>query len=237
MDRLLIAFTFFSAAQATVTSPMFVVAGSAAALFLFAYAILRGRTRWLLIGEDNRYSNSKFQLTIWFWTLISVYAAAIVLRVGRGGWGLVGGVDIPQNLLVLSAMSAMSFAGAKQITTSRISALSSLGSTRIKPPSRSGPHFPSDLVTDDSGHRPDIGDFQMLVVTLLAIAVYLVQVTNWLHTVPLTPTTLLPDVDRTLLGTFGIGQGAYLAKKYIGDSPSSTAAPGPILTSEPPRPN
>lgn len=228
------AFTLFSAVSAM--APGLVLAGSALGLFIFAQVVLRGQARWLIMGEDNRYSNSKFQLTLWFATLISAYLATIALRWSHGGPALVGGVDIPANLLMLSGMSAMSFAGAKQIVSSRI-ARSGGNLMRAKPPSRSGPRFPSDLITDDSGVRPDLGDFQMLVVTLLAVSVYLIQICTWLGDVPLSANATLPDVDQTILGTFGIGQATYLVKKYVGDSGNTTQAPGPVLNQSPPRPS
>ena len=229
-----LAFTLFSAAAAM--APGLVLAGSVLMLLLFTQIVLRRRARWLVMGEDNRYSNSKFQMATWFATVFSAYVAAIVMRWSQGGPALVGGVDIPQNLLLVSGMSALSFAGAKQIVVSRINRAGG-NVTRAKAPSRSGPRFPSDLITDDSGTRPDLGDFQMLVVTLLAVVVYVIQVCTWLGAVPLTPQTTLPDVDQTILGTFGIGQAAYLAKKYVGDSGNTTQAPGPILNAPPPHPN
>jgi hypothetical protein len=84
---------------------------------------------------------------------------------------------------------------------------------RVKPPA-AAPDLVADLVSDDKGH-PDIGDVQMLVVTLLAVATYLVQAFTWLSTVELVQAVDLPDVGSTILTLFGIGQGAYLAKKSV----------------------
>ncbi len=217
------------------TIPMRVGALTAGALALLVTAAMffRGHLNWLVIGEDNRYSNSKFQMALWFWALLSGYLAAIILRVARHDLGFAGGVGIPANLLAVSGLSALTFVGAKQIVVSRIDQRG--GNARaVKPPSLVGPRFPTDLVTDDSGHRPDFGDFQMLIVTLLAIGVWLASVLHWLGAMPASPSTKLPDIDTTILGTFGIGQGAYLAKKFAGDN--APVVPGPVIVGKPPRP-
>src|SRR4029077_2496320 len=44
--------------------------GAALAVLLIAVLLLRSRARWLVIGEDNRYSNSKCQMALWFWTVL-----------------------------------------------------------------------------------------------------------------------------------------------------------------------
>ena len=56
-------------------------------------------------------------------------------------------------------------------------------------------------------------DRRTRTVTLLAVGVYVVRVFVCLGQVELGGATLLPDVDRTILAAFGLGQGAYLAKQ------------------------
>ena len=58
----------------------------------------------------------------------------------------------------------------------------------------------------------------MLVVTMLFAGVYLLQVYHFMGHVDLLKVLTLPDVDTTILSVFGLGQGAYLAKKYASDS-------------------
>jgi len=77
------------------------------------------------------------------------------------------------------------------------------------------PSFFRDLLRDDLG-RADIGDFQMLTVTLLAGLTYGIQLVAYLSALPLAHAVKMPDVDSTILATFGLGQGAYLTKKYLG---------------------
>jgi hypothetical protein len=165
----------------------------------------------LIVGRDNRYSNSKTQIVLWFSILIITYIASIVLRSCYGGIDFVGGVTIPQNLLLLSGLSALTFATAKGITEFRIS---SGKKTSLE---KDDPKFPGDLFQDDEG-RVDLGDFQMIIITLLAVFVYLAQVLGFLGTIEFHKAVTLPDVDTTILATFGLGQGAYLAKKFVGDA-------------------
>jgi hypothetical protein len=217
----------------------------------------------LVRGVDQRYSNSKFQAALWFWVLIAGLVAAIAARFWGWGAGFVGGVSIPQNLVALSGISALSFAGAKWITTARIkkegddaaktvttaAAAPSVvvappagGAVAVQPvgPARTAADIAAvadaarkdaeatakpaaqtpmagDLVRDDNGN-PDFGKFQMLVITLLAVAVYGVQLFAYLGEIPATPAVSLPDIDSAVLALFGIGHGAYLGKKMAGDS-------------------
>src|SRR5208282_5553952 len=164
------------------------------------------------------------------------------------GWDFIGGVDIPKNLLVLSGMSALTFAGAKAITGSKIAVP---GAADQKASSGEAPDFFRDLTHNDGivevpgqpkvdakaavgdqaavAAKPavkaqykvppqfDFGDFQMLIVTLIAVATYIVLVFNFFGTVEYSKIVSLPDVDTTLLATFGLGQGAYLTKKAVGN--------------------
>lgn len=205
--------------------------------------------RGFLIGKDGRYSNSKTQAALWFTVLIGAYVSALLLRWMIGGAGFIGGVQIPTNLMMLSGLSVLTFAGAKWITTARVEeaarkgakeaekeikplvksgdldppegaaaveALTEDAKDAVKPPNPSTPSL-TNLVTDDQG-LPDFGDFQMLVVTGLAVFVYLIQLDHFLGAMPFTKSITLPDVDTTLLATFGLGQGAYLIKKAAADT-------------------
>jgi hypothetical protein len=153
-------------------------------------------------------------------------------------------VNIPNNLLLLSGMSALTFAGAKGITASKVAAQGP------KPPAAK-PNFFLDLTHNDGapavpaqptvpaqpavGNQPavaaqaavpdqpagppqfDFGDFQMLIITLIAVGTYIVLAFTFFGTIEYSKIINLPDVDTTLLATFGLGQGAYLAKKAVGN--------------------
>jgi len=204
------------------------LAASAAGLLLLFALLLGGRLRKLVVGEDNRYSNSKFQVVVWFFVLLTAYLATTWFRASRGGPAFVGGVSIPQNLLLLSGLSALTFAAAKAITQGKVD------SGEVKTEALR-PRFPHDLFEDDQG-RVDVGDFQMVVVTLLAVGVYLVTIFGFLASIEFHGTITLPDVDSTILASFGLGQGAYLTKKYV--TPASPApAPSPPAPPAGPAPN
>ncbi len=222
--------------------------GSTIACFLLYWVFSGFHPTKLIISEDNRYSNSRFQMALWFFVLITTYIAALWLRIWVAGWAFIGGVNIPQNILLLSGMSAFTFAGAKAITGSKTAVPGAAGQ---KASSGEAPNFFRDLTHNDGivavpgqpavaaqsavPGQPavvatpavpaqytvppqfDFGDFQMLIVTLIAVATYIVLVFNFFGTVEYSKIVSLPDVDTTLLATFGLGQGAYLTKKAVGN--------------------
>jgi hypothetical protein len=189
--------------------------------FLVAVLATRGHPLKFILGEDGRYSNSKLQMALWFWIVMSVYLAVIYLRVTAAGWEFFGHVNIPANLLLLSGMSALTFAGAKGITTAKVNeARAAPVALNPKDPAGVTPHFWTDLLQNDKGFF-DFGDSQMLVVTLLAVGMYLVLIFNFLGVIMANSPVKLPDLDTTILATFGLGQGAYLAKKAVGNAGTS----------------
>jgi hypothetical protein len=169
----------------------------------------------LVIGEDGHYSNSKFQIALWFGILIVTYLATVVLRAIQSNYAFLGNVGIPNNLLLLSGMSALTFGAAKGITTAKVQAAVDSGIPNPKPYT-DAPRFLFDLTHNDK-NRLDFGDFQMIVVTLVAVGMYLVLVLHFLGSLELRATITLPDVDSTVLAVFGLGQGAYLTKKAVGN--------------------
>ncbi|WP_009633893.1 hypothetical protein [Synechocystis sp. PCC 7509] len=204
-------------------------------LLVFRFFLQNGLWN-LIVGIDNRYSNSKTQIVLWFFILITTYIASIVLRGLYGGIDFVGGVSIPQNLLLLSGLSALTFATAKGITQDKFP-------PGKEKPKADKPKFPDDLFLDDQ-RRVDLGDFQMIIITLLAVFVYLAEVLGFLGTIEFHKVVTLPDVDTTILATFGLGQGIYLAKKFVGDAgggnpvtsptPALNTTPDPNAVSPPP---
>jgi hypothetical protein len=290
----------------------------ACALFILALAaaVTKGAPLKFIVGADNRYSNSKTQLAVWFWVVVSSYLAAVVFRLWYAGWDLYGGVNIPQNLLVLSGLSAVTYGGAKAITTSKVDAAmapktgSSGGTQSVSGSQGGGPNQPNqnaavpgananpnqananvpnanppagnaanaaggdpanstgattapanlsfafsgqiappamqfsgtgsfssvqnpknplkpgqesfirDLTQNDYGQF-DFGDFQMLVVTMVAVGMYMLLIFHFLESIECVKTATLPDVDTTILAGFGLGQGAYLAKKAGGNAGTS----------------
>jgi len=218
----------FSTQEVCLTYRLLVLIVCALLIIAIATLITKGAPLKFIVGMDNRYSNSKFQVALWFWVLISTYLAAVVLRVWSAGWDFLGGVNIPQNLLVLSGLSAITYGGAKAITTSKVNAAANPAAAPgavAAPVPNADPknalvpgqeRLFRDLVQNDVGGF-DFGDFQMLLVTFVAVAMYVTLISHFLGTIQFLKTVSLPDVDTTILAAFGLGQGAYLAKKAGGE--------------------
>ena len=179
-------------------------------LLIFGFQLFSGK--WpnvIMIGADNRYSNSKTQMTFWFGAVASAYATFILLRWFEFGGGYFGGVNTPPNLMTLTGLSALTFGGAKVITQQKANAATPSATPKTR---AMQPHFADDLINSDT-NQPDLGDIQMLLVACAAVTIFLVSAFNAAALLPMEVTTNLPDVDSTLLASFGIGQGAYLVKK------------------------
>jgi hypothetical protein len=237
--------------QVTLTDRLLVMAGCLVVNFIFGVVLLGKKLKWLVIGLDNRYSNSKCQMALWFVVLAVTYISAAFLRWAVSGYSgdFAGGIEIPQNLLLLSGFSVFSYGAAKGITATKqaaavaaanapapaptIVAACAVGGEGVAavvppPPEPAGPpppalkttacqpSFPSDLLCDDQGN-PDIGDYQMIAVTAIAVGVYLTQILGFLGSIQLVHRVTIPDLDTTILATFGLGHGAYLVKKQFGD--------------------
>jgi hypothetical protein len=194
-----------------------VVALSGLVWLLLGLALARGNVMGLIVGTDGRYSNSKFQAVLWFSILLVAYGATVVLRYLRLGADLMW-VNIPANLLLLSGLSAFSFGAAKGITVSKVEdAMAATGNDPKQTPSAG---LIKDLTMNDL-NKLDLGDFQMLVVTLIAVASYMVIAFHAMGALVAVKNATLSDVDTTILASFGIGQGAYLTKKALGPLKSS----------------
>jgi len=105
------------------------------------------------------------------------------------------------NLLALSGLSALSFGGARMIAQTKMG----MGDAPKA-------HLLADLVCNDKGDA-DLGDFQMILITLTAVLIFLGKTYQFPGGLALQPSVTLPDVDTALLSAFGLGQAAYLLKK------------------------
>lgn len=219
--------------------------GTAFALFGLATLITAGHPFDLLIGKDNRYSNSQTQAAVWFWIVISSYVSTLVLRRLYAGPAFLGGIGIPGHLLLLSGLSAITFAGAKAIAVSKDGAdktvapniepphdplpsttqpgteAAPIATLKNEPLKKSKPlhgralkYLLADLTQDDDRNF-DFGDFQLIVVMLIAVVTYIVVTFEFLAHIDFRTSVTLRDVDTTILSLFGLGQGAYLAKKAV----------------------
>ena len=55
-----------------------------------------------------------------------------------------------------------------------------------------------------------------MLVTLIAVGMYLTLIFHFLGSIEFQSTASLPDLDSTVLASFGLGQGAYLTKRQRG---------------------
>jgi hypothetical protein len=212
------------------------IAAALAILLAFGAVVTQGNPLALVIGGDNRYSNSKLQMAAWFFVLISIYVAAVLVFLVNGWSDYIGQISIPQNLVILSGLSTLTYGAAKVITVTKVAdakAISPqyLAATGAPPPAAATPLAQvaadavyqlkvtgaarprwRDLVQDDEG-CVDLADCQALFITLLALVLYVISGYVFLSRLAPIPGLVLPDVDSTLLSIFGLGQGAYLAKK------------------------
>jgi hypothetical protein len=208
------------AVDLTFWGQLFALVGAAALIVGIAALFTCGRFWRFLIGKDKRYSNSQTQIALWFGAAMTAYLAIVFARLYIGGFGYIGGVSITANVLALSGLSAITFGGAKIVTVAKTgganpeAATPTLTAGAAAPQNKSvgEPHLFRDLVNNDFG-TPDLGDFQMILITLTAVVIYLITAFNALASLPLQAHMTLPDIDTSLLGAFGVGQGAYLIKK------------------------
>ncbi|SFM60517.1 hypothetical protein [Rugamonas rubra] len=73
----------------------------------------------------------------------------------------------------------------------------------------------------DNAQRTDLGDFQMVVITALAVLIYAVSTVEFMERIEFRRVVTMPDVDvdATLLAIFTLGQAAYLGRKAAGEGP------------------
>ncbi|WP_146009621.1 hypothetical protein [Deinococcus planocerae] len=202
-----------------------------AALLVAVLALLPRGFKTLCTGKDGRMSNSQTQVALWFLMVIAAFLTTVILRVAYGGLSYATGVSIPENLLMLTGLSALVFVGARALTEAQ---------THRDPASKAEQDPRSagvaDLFHDDAG-KFELSDFQMMVVTLIAVLAYALALLGWLDEVRFAAHTTLPDASGTILALFGVGQGAYLGRKFITTQtvPDTPDAQGTIVPTPAPR--
>jgi hypothetical protein len=154
------------------------------------------------IGEDNRYSISKFQLLLWTVAVLFAYIAVVSARVAAG---LVADIpNVPENVLLALGLSGATSVVAKGIKVNNLRTGKELSTTLVD----TGPI--STLLTNNDGSL-SLHKLQYLVWTFVAIGVFLVGLDQ-------STRLTLPDIDTTLLVLSGIGAGTYLSKKLVPQS-------------------
>lgn len=205
--------------EASVMARIRAFAGSVLIVILAASVFSGGRPLAFLVGEDNRYSNSKCQLALWFGAAMTVYLATLWLRLETAGPAFMHGIEVPTNVLLLSGASAFTLGAAKVLTVQKLTdGLAADPEHDPKPPA-DRPRL-DDLVRNDRNGL-DLGDLQMILITVVAVAVFLADAFFQSAVILQAATVTLPDVDTSLLAAFGISQAAYLGKKGAGAADGS----------------
>ena len=193
-----------------VPTPQRIIAlvGAFAVIAALAALATSGKPWRFLVGDDNRLSNSQTQLVAWFGVVAVVYGATLILRAWFLGWDFMGGISMTTNVLAMTGLSGLSFGAAKMVAVQK-------GPTAPAPTDAPAapvrPKF-TDLFLNDYGDA-DLGDFQMILISLAAAIIFACASWQFLTLLDIVKTTTLPDIDTALLGSFGVGQGAYLIKK------------------------
>ena len=193
-----------------VPTPQRIIAlvGAFAVIAALAALATSGKPWRFLVGDDNRLSNSQTQLVLWFGVAAVVYGAALILRAWFLGWDFMGGISMTTNVLAMTGLSGLSFGAAKIVAVQKGPTVPAPTDTPAAPVK---PRF-TDLFLNDYGDA-DLGDFQMILISLAAAIIFACASWRFLTLLDIVQTTTLPDIDTALLGSFGVGQGAYLIKK------------------------
>ncbi len=193
--------------------------GAAFAVIAALAALATAGKPWkFLVGDDNRMSNSQAQLVLWFGVVAVVYGADLILRAWFLGWDFIGGISMTTNVLAMTGLSGLSFGAAKVVAVQKSAGAPAPTPAPGAPPAPAAPPAVAakpkftDLVLNDYGDA-DLGDFQMILISTAATVIFACASWEFLTLIDIAKTTTLPDVDTALLGSFGIGQGAYLIKK------------------------
>ncbi len=201
-----------------VLQKLIALGGALAVIAAFAALATAGRPWMYLVGDDNRMSNSQTQLVLWFGVVAVAYGADLILRAWFLGWGFMGGISMTTNVLAMTGLSGLSFGAAKVVAVQKSAGAPAPTPAPGAPPAPAAPPAVAakpkftDLVLNDYGDA-DLGDFQMILISTAATVIFACASWEFLTLIDIAKTTTLPDVDTALLGSFGIGQGAYLIKK------------------------
>jgi hypothetical protein len=168
----------------------------------------------LAMGADGRLSSSIFQYVVWTSVVVFSYVLLWSTRAifGQGPDKLRAISELPENLLLAMGFSVTTLAGAKAITMSFVRG----GELSKEKPAEGEAN--AGLLTKDDLKTPDLAKVQMLVWTLIAAVMYLVNVFKAQADFQTCgtaghPACQIPDIDGVLMVLMGLAQGAYLGNK------------------------
>ena len=178
-----------------------------------------------LIGDDGTYSVSRLQAVLWAVFIIGFQVSTFILTAQYKDVPFV--LVFPREVLILLSLSLGSYVVVKGITVNKM-----VDKGQVKRKERAEW---SDIISGDNGL--DFSRFQMIIWTILAIAVYSRSYYGYLESMAKeisvlnvqtglgvfvsrffdlsTPNSPIPNLDPTFLVLMGVSQGVYVGKKLI----------------------
>lgn len=156
----------------------------------------------LIVDERGKYSLSRLQALVWTYLIGAAYIGIAAERVQF--------IGIPDNLLTLMGVSLGSAVVSQAIKTWKID--SQVSVHEVKETEQISPTLIDIVSEEEEGfeNRLSLGKFQMLVWTVISLAIYTIILLIKAKSSNLTE---LPEVTLTMVELMGISQGAYLIHK------------------------
>lgn len=211
-------------------------------LFILLGVVLMGLPSGILIDRRNRYSLSRFQVTLWTCLVLpTIYAVLLTNLVYSNNCGTTLGVD--WQLLVLMGISISSFIASPTVLSLKAKTdpnpdearqtvrdaairenvaereLTFEGQVLLRKSARDAAL--SDLFRGEetgNGNNIDIARIQMLALTLIVWVVYALQLMKLMLSNGDFCVISLPDLNETALTLIGISHGGYILAKGIPNS-------------------
>ena len=171
-----------------------------------------------LVGDDKKYSLSRFQAALWAYIIISYQTSTIIILFIRGKMEEFELVFSEETIWLLG-LSLGSYVISKGIVVNQMST-GQFNKDKLKTEKKR-----SDLITGDYGL--DLSRFQMLIWTLIAVSVFVVDYFGYLNEVSQAGDVsvyfpkfgdnngILPSIDMSFIVLMGLSQGAYIGRKLV----------------------
>lgn len=161
-------------------------------------------------AENSNHSASLLQMLVFTMLCVFAYTSVFAARVGEISGLLNGWVGVPTNLLVMMGISIGTAVASRAIKVEQVKN----GLVADSPE-----HDLSSLTTHRDG-RTDLIKIQMLIWTLIGVAVYLMQLWRYMANSgflgdpahPELPPTL-PDIDTAFMVLLGASQGGQIVNQ------------------------
>ena len=172
-----------------------------------------------LVGDNEKYSLSRLQATLWAFVIVSYQVSTIILLFSMGEMDKFELVFSDQTIWLLG-LSMGSYVISKGIGVSQINDANEETSQATPVKKKI-----SNFITGQNGL--DLSRFQMLVWTIIAISIFVVDYFGYLQSISQTndvaqyfpkfgdETGLLPSIDMSFIVLMGLSQGTYIGRKLV----------------------